>query len=134
MQIHYYTNTTFDALKRWFVAQCYDSAIVGLMWLAGMWFLHVPWAVFWALLAAALQVIPVFGPVLALPGPSLALLATHASWNRFVGLLALYVVVVLVDMFLLQPYLMHRQNRVPAWASIIVPPRPPSDLGTRMPA
>jgi len=121
MNIRYYTNTTFDALKRWFIAQCYDSAIVGLMWLAGLWYLHVPWAVFWALVASGLQFIPVYGPVLSLLGPSLAMLASGASWNRYVGVLALYAVIVIVDTFLLQPYLMHRQNRVPVWASIIVP-------------
>jgi len=35
--------------------------------------------------------------------------------------MAAYAIVVSVDGFLLQPYLMKRQNRVPFWASLIVP-------------
>ncbi len=121
MNVRYYTTTTLEALKRWFVAQCYVSVIVGGMWLAGLWHLHVQGAILWAIFAAALQFIPVLGPVLALIGPSLVLFVSHGPWSRFGGLLLLYAVIVLIDTFLLQPYIMHRQNRVPPWATIIVP-------------
>ncbi len=39
----------------------------------------------------------------------------------FLELMAAYVILVGLDSLLLQPYLMKRQNRVPFWASLIVP-------------
>ena len=44
------------------------SLAVGALWWVGLEYLHVPWAPFWAILAAGLQFIPHFGPVLAFMG------------------------------------------------------------------
>ena len=112
---------TAGALKRWFVAQCYDALVVGLLWLAALWYLHVPLAALWALLGGLLQFIPHFGPVLALLAPTLALLFSRAPWERFLGLLIGYAAIALLDGLVLQPYLMRRQNRVPMWVSILAP-------------
>ena len=121
MSIRYHAGITLEALKRWFVAQCYDSLAVAAMWLVGLWFLHVPFAPLWALLAGAFQFIPNFGLVLALIGPAMGILFTCADWQRFVGLLICYAVIAVIDGLFLQPYLMKRQNRVPWWASTFVP-------------
>jgi predicted PurR-regulated permease PerM len=112
---------TFGALKNWFIAQCYDSLAVAVMWLIGLWILHVPWALFWAFLGGALQFIPNFGAVISLIGPALAIAFTGAQWERFIGLLIVYAAIMIVDGLVLQPYLMKRQNRVPIWASILAP-------------
>src|SRR5437879_470206 len=53
------------ALKNWAVAQMQDSIAVALLWLVGLWILKVPWAPLWAVLAAALQIVPHLGPVLS---------------------------------------------------------------------
>ena len=121
MILRHHFELTFGALKRWFIAQCYDALIVGLLWLAALWYLHVPLAIFWALVGGLLQFVPNFGPVLALLGPTLTLLFSRAGWEQFVALLIAYAVIAIVDGLLLQPYLMHRQNRVPVWASILAP-------------
>ncbi len=121
MQFQYHADLTLGALRRWFIAQCYDALLVSLMWLGALLWLHVPWAVFWALVAGGLQWVPHFGPVMALFGPSMALLFSGAGWERWLGLLAAYAAIAAIDGLLLQPYLMHRQNRVPIWASIVVP-------------
>lgn len=121
MIFRHHLDLTFGALKRWFIAQCYDSVIVGVMWLAALWFLHVPLALLWALLGGALQFVPNFGPVLALAGPAMALLFSGAKWERFLGLLIAYALIAVSDGLFLQPYLMRRHNRVPVWASIVVP-------------
>ena len=121
MEFRYHADLTFGALRRWFVAQCYDALLVSAMWLGALLWLHVPWAVFWALVAGALQWIPHFGPVMALFGPAMSLLFSGASWERWLGLLGAYAAIAAVDGLLLQPYLMRRQNRVPIWASILVP-------------
>jgi predicted PurR-regulated permease PerM len=121
MSIGHHFEFTFGALRRWFVAQCCDAAIVALLWLVALQILHVPLAPFWALLGCLFQFVPHFGPVLTLLGPAMALLISEAPWERWTGLLIAYAVIAVADGLILQPYLMRRQNRVPIWASILAP-------------
>ncbi|SRR6266567_5433380 len=121
MSVRYHFDTTFGALKRWFISQCYDSLAVAAMWLVALLILRVPFAPLWALLAGAFQFVPNFGLVLALIGPAMAMLFSGASWERFVGLLISYALIAVIDGLILQPYLMKRQNRVPWWASTFIP-------------
>lgn len=120
MQFSQHVRITGDALRRWLVAQCYDSAAVGAMWWAGLMFLQIPWAPFWGVVAALAQFIPHFGPVLGVLGPALvALLANGVT--SFFYVLMLYGAILVVDGLLLQPIIMKRTVRVPIWASLIVP-------------
>lgn len=112
---------TASALKRWAIAQLQDSLAVGVLWLLGLWIIRVPWAPLWALLAAVLQVIPHFGPILGLLGPVLTAAIHWRDWQHPLYIVILYAVIVVVDGFLLQPYIMRRVARVPMWASILVP-------------
>lgn len=113
-------NITGGALRRWFVAQCYDSAAVGGLWWIGLQYLHVSWAPFWAILAAVLQFIPHFGTVLAVMGPAMVALFA-GGFEQFLYVIILYGGIVVVDGLLLQPIIMRRTVRVPIWASLIVP-------------
>jgi predicted PurR-regulated permease PerM len=117
----YHFNLTFGALKRWFIAQCYDSVAVGILWLIALLILHVPFAPFWAFLAAALQFVPHFGPILSLIGPAVSLAIARPSWDSLLYLGIGYAAIVVIDGLILQPYLMKRQNRVPIWASLVFP-------------
>ena len=124
MQVSDHLRLTGTALKSWFVAQTTDSAVVAVLWLAGLMALGVPWAPLWAALAFFLQYIPNLGPVLALIGPMIAegvegLLG--GNWMNLIYVLILYAVIAVVDGLLLQPYIMKRTVRVPIWASIITP-------------
>ena len=112
---------TGSALKNWAIAQVQDSIAVGLLWLIGLWIIRVPWAPLWALLAAALQIVPHVGAVLGLIGPVMAAFLRWNDWEHPLYVLGLYAVIALVDGFLLQPYIMRRVAKVPMWASIIVP-------------
>ena len=112
---------TGGALKNWAIAQLQDSLAVGVLWLLGLYILHVPWAPFWAALAAVLQIVPHLGPVLALLGPVLTAIIAWRDWQHPLGVLSLYAVIVVIDGFLLQPYIMRRTARVPIWASILFP-------------
>jgi predicted PurR-regulated permease PerM len=112
---------TGSALGRWAIAQLQDSIAVGILWLIGLWIIHVPWAPLWAVLAAVLQIVPHFGPILGLLGPVLASALRWNDWQHPLYVLILYAVIVVVDGFLLQPYIMRRVARVPMWASILVP-------------
>jgi predicted PurR-regulated permease PerM len=121
MDLGEHVRITGNALKNWLVAQAQDSLAVGLLWLAGLWILHVPWAPFWAFLAAAFQFIPHLGPVLGMIGPVLAAMLRWQDWEHPLYVLILYAMVVVVDGLVLQPYLMKRTAKVPIWASIITP-------------
>ena len=112
---------TASALKRWAIAQLQDSLAVGILWLAGLWMIHVPGAPLWATLAAVLQIIPHLGPILGLLGPVLAATLAWRDWRHPLYVLILYAVIVVVDGFLLQPYIMRRVARVPMWISILAP-------------
>ena len=116
-----HARVTASALKRWAIGQLRDSLAVGLLWLAGLWVIRVPWAPLWALMAAALQIIPHFGPILSLLGPVLAAVLRWRDWQHPLYVLILYALIVIVDGFLLQPYIMRRVAKVPMWASILVP-------------
>jgi predicted PurR-regulated permease PerM len=112
---------TASALKHWAIGQLQDSLAVGLLWLIGLWIIRIPWAPLWAVLAAMLQIIPHFGPVLGLLGPVLSAAIRWQDWQHSLYVLILYAVIVVVDGLLLQPYIMRRVARVPMWASILVP-------------
>jgi len=120
MQFSRHINIAGDALKRWFVAQCYDSLAVGALWWIGLWYLHIPLAPFWAIVAAVLQFIPHFGPVLAFFGPAVTALFTQGL-DGVLYVLILYGAVIVIDGLLLQPVIMRRTARIPIWASLIVP-------------
>ena len=72
MKASEHVRTTASALSRWAIAQLQDSLAVGVLWLIGLWIIRVPWAPLWAVLAAVLQIIPHFGPILGLLGPVMA--------------------------------------------------------------
>jgi predicted PurR-regulated permease PerM len=121
MDLEDHLHTTGRALKNWAVAQAQDSLAVGVLWLIGLYILHVPWAPLWAAVAAVLQVVPHLGPVLGLIGPVLAAAIGWRDWQHPVGVLIVYAVIVVIDGLLLQPYIMRRTARVPIWASIFAP-------------
>lgn len=120
MRFSHHVTLTGTALKRWFIAQCYNSLAIAALWCAGLWYLHVPFAPFWALLAGAFQFIPHFGPVLAFFGPAIAALIAD-GFDGLLYVLILYGIIIVVDGLLLQPLIMRRTARVPIWASLTVP-------------
>ena len=44
MEFSRHVNITGGALRDWFIAQCYDSIAVGLLWWIGLVYLRVPLA------------------------------------------------------------------------------------------
>ena len=113
--------TTGGALRNWAVAQIQDSLAVGVLWLAGLYIVHVPWALLWAFVAAVLQIVPHLGPILGLLGPVLAATIGWRDWEHPLAVLILYAIIVVIDGLLLQPFIMRRTAKIPIWASILAP-------------
>jgi len=121
MNFRDHLRTTSGALKSWAVAQFQDSLAVGLLWLIGLYTLHVPLAPMWAVIAAVLQIVPHFGPILGLIGPVFAAAIKWMDWEHPLGVLGLYAVIAVLDGLLLQPYIMRRTAKIPLWASVFSP-------------
>jgi len=121
MNLGDHVRITGGALRNWLIAQLQDSLAVGVLWLIGLYALKVPWTPLWAVLAACLQVVPHLGPVLGLIGPVVVTGLRWGDWEHPLYVLMLYAGIVVVDGFLLQPYLMKRVAKVPMWASIFTP-------------
>jgi predicted PurR-regulated permease PerM len=116
-----HVRTTGSALWKWFVAQCYDSLAVALLWLVGLLIIGVPWAPLWAVLAGLLQFVPHLGGPLALIFPAIASLSVPDHRVRFFYVLILFASIMLIDGFFLQPYFMKRTAKVPFWAALLTP-------------
>jgi predicted PurR-regulated permease PerM len=121
MRLNEHLRVSGGALKNWLIAQLQDSLAVGLLWLVGLYIIGVPWAPFWALLGGAFQFVPQIGAVLGVIGPALTAMFKFGDWEHPLYVLTLYAIIVMVDGFLLQPYLMKRTAKVPIWASILAP-------------
>src|SRR5258708_33771825 len=115
-----HARTTGTALKNWFVAQCYDSLAVALLWLVGLLIIGIPWAPLWALLAGALQFIPNFGCMIAVIPPALVGAFSH-DHARFFYVLILFALIMVIAGFFLQPYIMRRTAKVPFWVALFAP-------------
>ena len=113
-------NITWTAFKRWMLAQMQDAILIGILWLLGLWILHVPLAPVWAFLGALFQLVPHLGTVLALIGPAVSA-ALSGGWLQMVYVLILYAGIVILDGIVLQPVLMKRTAKVPIWASLLTP-------------
>ena len=120
MEFREHVQITGGALKRWLLAQTYDSLAVAALWLVGLLVLRVPLAPLWAALAFVFQFVPHFGPVMTFIGPSVAG-AISGGFERFIYVLILYAVAVVLDGFVFQPMFMKRTARVPIWASLLAP-------------
>lgn len=120
MEFQGHLRLTWEALKRWLIAQSQSALIAAALWLPGLEILRVPWAPLWALLAFFFHFVPHLGPVLALLGPAIAA-SVSGGWDRLLYVLILYVVVVLADGLLVQPILLKHHARVPVWASLLGP-------------
>ena len=121
MDFRDHLRTTGGALKNWAIAQLQDSLAVGVLWLIGLYILHVPLAPMWAVIAAVLQIVPHLGPILGLLGPVLTATIKWMDWEHPLGVLVLYAIIALLDGLLLQPYIMRRTAKVPIWASVFTP-------------
>src|SRR5438270_11441012 len=91
-----HARTTGTALKNWFIAQCYDSLAVAVLWLVGLLIIGIPWAPLWAILGGVLQFIPNFGVMIYFIGPALLVAVSH-DHMRFVCVLILCAVLMFTD-------------------------------------
>ena len=111
-----------SALLGWWRAVTLDALLVGILWFIGLELLHVPLAPLWAFVAAILQFIPTFGPMLAVIGPILSVAFADSDNLLNIGLvLGLYGLIAALEGLVIGPYVLHRTTRVPWWAAFLGP-------------
>ncbi len=115
--------TAGGALVGWWRATTLDALCVGLMWFVGLYFIHVPWAPLWALVAAVCQFVPGIGTALSVCGPAIAAFfaSLDTDYDKLWWTLGLYGFIAIVDGLLIQPLLLKRETLVPWWAAMLGP-------------
>ncbi len=103
------TTKAFDEagsrVSRQLLMQSLVSLLYGIAVFVGLFFLHVPYPLVWAILGAALRFIPYIGPVLAAGAPILVSLAALDGWRGPLIVLALFVVLELFTNLVLETVL-----------------------------
>ncbi|HSK75327.1 MAG TPA: AI-2E family transporter [Thermoanaerobaculia bacterium] len=100
-----------QTLQNWLGAQFVSMAVIGVLTALGLWLLGVPLALTLGILAALLQFIPNFGPILsALPAVLLALMESPrlALW-----VILLYLGIQAVESYLITPLVQRRLASLP---------------------
>jgi predicted PurR-regulated permease PerM len=115
--------TTGRALMNWGRAVSLDALIVGVLWLAGLEILRVPWAPLWAVVGALCQFIPGIGGMISVVGPVIAaaLSSDDDPLFRVCMVLGLYAVIMVLEGLVIAPLILRRTTLVPWWASLLGP-------------
>ncbi len=103
------TTKAFDEassrVSRQLLMQSLVSLLYGIAVFVGLYILHVPYPLVWALMGAALRFIPYVGPVLAAGAPTLVSLAALQGWTGPLSVLAFFVVLELFTNLVLETLL-----------------------------
>jgi predicted PurR-regulated permease PerM len=92
-------------ISRYLLAQSAINAFYGIAVGVGLFFIGLPYAVLWGLLAAFLRFIPYVGPWVAAILPSALALAAIQGWLWPIAVIALFIVLELFTNMLLEPLL-----------------------------
>lgn len=104
-------------LQWWLMGKILSMVLVGVLTTAGLWWLEVPLALTFGLLAAALTFIPNFGPVLSVVPPALLALADEPT--RAVYVVALYLAIQVVESYAVTPLIQRRTVSMPPALTIL---------------
>jgi predicted PurR-regulated permease PerM len=106
-----------SVLRWWLIGKILSMVLVGVLTTVGLWWLDVPLALTFGLLAAALTFIPNFGPVLSVVPPALLALAEDAT--RAIYVAALYLAIQTVESYAVTPLIQRRTVSMPPALTIM---------------
>ena len=117
------TTQAFDEagqrISRYLRAQLIVNASFGLAIGIGLFFIGIPNAVFWGLLAMVLRFLPYVGPLLAAALPIALSIAVFESWTQPVLTVGLFVTVELVVANVVEPWLYGTSTEISPLAVIV---------------
>jgi predicted PurR-regulated permease PerM len=106
-----------SVLRWWLIGKILSMVLVGVLTTVGLWWLDVPLALTFGLLAAALTFIPNFGPVLSVVPPALLALADDPGRALYVA--ALYLAIQTVESYAITPLIQRRTVSMPPALTIM---------------
>lgn len=106
-----------SVLRWWLIGKILSMVLVGVLTTVGLWWLEVPLALTFGLLAAALTFIPNFGPVLSVVPPALLALAEEPTRAAYV--VALYLAIQTVESYAVTPLIQRRTVSMPPALTIM---------------
>lgn len=98
-------NDAAHRVSRYLLMQLVVNATYGIPIGIGLYFIGVPGAFLWALLATLLRFIPYLGPFIAALFPLVLAFAVDPGWNMFLWTLALVLTLELISNNLIEPWL-----------------------------
>jgi predicted PurR-regulated permease PerM len=110
-------DATGAMLRGWLVGKVLSAVAIGVATWTGLQLMGIPLALILSVLAALLSFIPNFGPILAMVPAMLLGLMQSSSVMLYVGLL--YIVIQIVETYLLTPWLAHRTANLPPALTIV---------------
>jgi predicted PurR-regulated permease PerM len=106
-----------SVLRWWLIGKILSMVLVGVLTTVSLWWLDVPLALTFGLLAAALTFIPNFGPVLSVVPPALLALADEPTRAAYV--VALYLAIQTVESYAVTPLIQRRTVSMPPALTIM---------------
>jgi predicted PurR-regulated permease PerM len=106
-----------SVLRWWLIGKILSMVLVGVLTTVGLWWLEVPLALTFGLLAAALTFIPNFGPILSVVPPALLALADDPTRAMYV--VALYLAIQTVESYAVTPLIQRRTVSMPPALTIM---------------
>jgi predicted PurR-regulated permease PerM len=106
-----------SVLRWWLIGKILSMVLVGVLTTVGLWWLEVPLALTFGLLAAALTFIPNFGPILSVVPPALLALADDPTRAMYV--VALYLAIQTVESYAVTPLIQRRTVSMPPALTIV---------------
>jgi predicted PurR-regulated permease PerM len=84
---------------------------MGVLWGLGLWLAGIDYWLVFGVLGGVVEIVPYLGPVIAFIPPLLVALGTSSS--KALAVSAVYVVLHVIEGYLLVPWLMHKQEHLP---------------------
>ena len=97
-------------LSRLFLTQIIVNGAFGLVIGIGLWFIGIPSAILWGILAAALRFVPYIGAVIAAAFPLTLALAVDPGWTMLIWTFALFLIVEPVVGHVIEPMVYGRST------------------------
>lgn len=100
-----------DALRSYLFSIAVYIIAMGSLWTVGLWLIGIPYALLFGTIGGLVEIAPYIGPVLGLI-PPLIFSATLGT-KTVLYVVGLYVLLHIIEGYVLVPYLMHRREHLP---------------------
>lgn len=98
-------NEASERIGRYLRMQFIVNLSYGVPMAAGLWFIGVPGAILWGVVAAIMRFVPYVGPLVSAAFPLTLAFAVDPGWNMFLGTLALILLLELISNNVVEPWL-----------------------------